>query len=181
VAAFGPFRFFPTARRLERDGVPVELGGRAIDVLIALVRHAGRVLSRAELMSTIWSDATVVEGVLRTQVYNLRRALGDGVGGVRYITSVAGRSYCFVAPVIRGASGATTPTARTSGRSRTVCLPASCGWRAATRWSGSSPRSSWSSASSPSSAPPASARRRSRRRSDARCSTTSEARCVSSS
>jgi predicted ATPase/DNA-binding winged helix-turn-helix (wHTH) protein len=110
-AAFGPFRLFQGTRRLERDGVAVEIGGRALDVLIALVNQAGRVVDKADLMSTIWADATVVEGVLRTHVYNLRRALGDGVGGVRYVTSVAGRGYCFVAPVVRGASEATTPSA----------------------------------------------------------------------
>jgi len=111
VAAFGPFRLFPTARRLERDGKPVEIGGRALDVLIELVNQAGRVVSKAELMSTIWADITVVEGVLRTHIYNLRRALGDGVGGARYVTSVAGRGYCFVAPVVRGPSEARTHAA----------------------------------------------------------------------
>ena len=101
VAAFGPFRLLPMARRLERDGAPMEIGGRALDVLVELVRQAGRVVSKADLMSTIWADTTVVEGVLRTHVYNLRKALGDGVAGARYVTSVAGRGYCFVAPVIR--------------------------------------------------------------------------------
>jgi predicted ATPase/DNA-binding winged helix-turn-helix (wHTH) protein len=100
VAAFGPFRLFPTARRLERDDKPVEIGGRALDVLIELVKQAGRVVSKADLMSMIWADTTVVEGVLRTHVYNLRKALGDGVAGARYVTSVAGRGYCFVAPVV---------------------------------------------------------------------------------
>src|ERR1700727_2942828 len=110
VAAFGPFRLFPTARRLECDGEPVEIGGRALDILIELVNQAGRVVSKAELMSTIWTDITVVEGVLRTHIYNLRRALGDGVGGARYVTSVAGRGYCFVAPVVHEAE-VTTPAA----------------------------------------------------------------------
>src|SRR5580704_1215354 len=108
VAAFGPFRLFPTARLLERDGVPVDIGGRALDILIELVNQAGRVVSKADLMSMIWADTTVVEGVLRTHVYNLRKALGDGVAGARYLTSVAGRGYCFVAPVVHVVE-ATTP------------------------------------------------------------------------
>src|SRR5580700_11311031 len=111
VAAFGPFRLFPAARLLERDGVTLEIGGRALDVLIELVNQAGRVVSKADLMSTIWRDITVVEGVVRTHVYNLRKSLGDGVGGARYVTSVAGRGYCFVAPVVRGVREATTPAA----------------------------------------------------------------------
>jgi predicted ATPase/DNA-binding winged helix-turn-helix (wHTH) protein len=135
VAAFGPFRLFPTARLLERDGVPVDIGGRALDILIELVNQAGRVVSKADLMSTIWADTTVVEGVLRTHIYNLRKALGDGVAGTHCVTSVAGRGYCFVAPVIRSVAEATTaalpsawtlahglpPTlARMTGRDETV-------------------------------------------------------------
>src|SRR5580698_6735359 len=89
VAAFGPFRLFPTARRLDRDGEPVEIGGRALDVLIELVKRAGQVVSKADLMSMIWADTTVVEGVLRTHIYNLRKALGDGVAGTHCVTSVA--------------------------------------------------------------------------------------------
>jgi predicted ATPase/DNA-binding winged helix-turn-helix (wHTH) protein len=112
VAAFGPFRLLPTARRLERDGKPVEIGGRALDVLIELVTHAGRVVSKADLMSAIWADTTVVEGVLRTHVYNLRKALGEGVAGAHYVTSVAGRGYCFVAPVIRSAAEGATAASR---------------------------------------------------------------------
>jgi predicted ATPase/DNA-binding winged helix-turn-helix (wHTH) protein len=134
LAAFGPFRLFPAARRLERDDEPVEIGGRALDVLIELVKQAGRVVSKAELMSIIWADTTVVEGVLRTHVYNLRKALGDGVAGARYVTSVAGRGYCFVAPVVHVAVATTEPStsawklphglpprlARMAGRDETV-------------------------------------------------------------
>jgi predicted ATPase/FixJ family two-component response regulator/DNA-binding winged helix-turn-helix (wHTH) protein len=101
IAAFGPFRLFAAARRLERNGNPVEIGGRALDVLVELVKNPGRVITKAELLSAIWSDTTVVEGVLRTHIYQLRKALGDGMGGARYVTSVAGRGYCFVAPVVR--------------------------------------------------------------------------------
>ena len=92
-AAFGPFRLFPTARRLERDGIPVELGGRALDVLTALVSQAGRVVSRTDLMSSVWPDTAVIDGALRVHICNLRKALGDSVNGARYITSVAGRGY----------------------------------------------------------------------------------------
>jgi predicted ATPase/DNA-binding winged helix-turn-helix (wHTH) protein len=111
VVTFGPFLLSPEGRRLERDGRSVEIGGRALDVLIELVRQAGRVVSKADLMSTIWADTTVVDGVLRTHVYSLRKALGDGVAGTRYVTSVAGRGYCFVAPVVRSVAKPTTAAA----------------------------------------------------------------------
>ena len=87
VARFGPFRLLFAARLLERNGEPVEVGGRALDILVELVNQAGRVVSKTELMTAIWRDSTVVEGVVRTHVYNLRKSLGDGVGGARYITS----------------------------------------------------------------------------------------------
>ena len=100
-AVFGPFRLLPSERSLERDGVPVEIGGRAFDILVELVGQAGKVVGKSDLISSIWRDTTVVEGVLRTHVCSLRKALGEGDGGARYITSVAGRGYCFVAPVVR--------------------------------------------------------------------------------
>ena len=100
-AAFGPFRLFPAARRLELEGEPVEIGDRALEVLIELVKHAGRVVSKADLMATIWAETAVVEGVVRTHVYHLRRALGGGEAGARYVACVSGRGYSFVAPVVR--------------------------------------------------------------------------------
>ena len=109
ITAFGPFRLFATARRLERNGEPVEIGGRALDVLIELVQRAGQVVSKGDLLASIWAETTVVEGVLRAHVYNLRKALGDGVAGARYVTSVAGRGYCFVAPVVQSAAEHPTP------------------------------------------------------------------------
>jgi predicted ATPase/DNA-binding winged helix-turn-helix (wHTH) protein len=103
AVGFGPFRLFPAERLLERDGVPVELGGRAIDILIALVCRAGEVVSRTDLLTTVWPDTVVVESCLRVQVASLRKALGDGVDGARFVTNVAGRGYCFVAPVAQQA------------------------------------------------------------------------------
>jgi predicted ATPase/DNA-binding winged helix-turn-helix (wHTH) protein len=90
---------FPAERLLERDGVPVELGGRALDILITLVRLAGEVVSKTDLLSRVWPDTVVAEGSLRVHIASLRRALGDGEDGARYVTNVAGRGYCFVAPV----------------------------------------------------------------------------------
>jgi predicted ATPase len=116
VASFGPFRLFPAERRLERDGALVDVGGRALDILLELVKQAGKVVSKAELMAAIWTDITVVEGALRTHIYNLRRALGDGVGGVRYVTPVAGWGSCFVAPVLRGANDGATGAAARAGK-----------------------------------------------------------------
>ena len=102
--SFGPFRIVPHARRLERDGSPIPLGSRAFDLLCLLVSCPGELVSKDELMAKAWPDLTVDESSLRFHIAQLRRALGDGQDGERYITNVPGRGYCFVAPVDRAGS-----------------------------------------------------------------------------
>jgi predicted ATPase/DNA-binding winged helix-turn-helix (wHTH) protein len=101
AVSFGPFRLFPAERLLEKDGVALHLGGRALDILILLVERAGEVVSKRELVARVWADVTVDEGSLRFHVAALRKALGDGQSGARYVTNVPGRGYCLVAPVSR--------------------------------------------------------------------------------
>src|SRR5580704_6174168 len=113
---FGPFTLSPDERRLVRDGADVALAARALDILMVLVANAGAPLSKRELMAQVWPDATVGEASLRFHVANLRKALGDGQGGARYITTFAGRGYCFVAPVTRAArSSAPSPSSSWTG------------------------------------------------------------------
>lgn len=59
VASFGPFRLSAAARLLDKDGVPVHLGGRALSLLITLVGSAGRIISKKELLARVWPDAVV--------------------------------------------------------------------------------------------------------------------------
>src|SRR5215472_9481789 len=99
VLSFGPFRLAPGERLLTREGAPVELGARALDILIALVSRPNEVISKKDLLSQVWPDVTVEESSLRFHIAGLRKALGDGKDGARYITTLAGRGYCFVAPV----------------------------------------------------------------------------------
>ncbi|WP_315729232.1 MULTISPECIES: ATP-binding protein [unclassified Bradyrhizobium] len=100
---FGPFRLFPTERRLEKEGAPLKLGSRALDILILLVNRAPDVVDKRELLAHLWPDGTVEEGALRFQLRSLRKALADGIENNRYIVTVAGRGYSFVAPVSTGA------------------------------------------------------------------------------
>lgn len=110
TVSFGPFALIPGERRLSRDGAPVQLGDRSLDLLIALLARANEVVTKRELFAQVWPDAVVEEGSLRFHIASLRKALGDGVGGARYISTVAGRGYCFVAPVARSAApGAVAP------------------------------------------------------------------------
>ena len=99
--SFGPFRLIPAERRLERDGVPVAIGDRALMILLTLVEQAGQVVGKRELIARTWPGTIVEEGNLRFQMLALRRALGDAQAGARYISTVPGRGYCFVAPIQR--------------------------------------------------------------------------------
>ena len=102
-AAFGPFVLSPEERLLQRHGVPVRLGGRALDLLIVLVDNAGRVVGKKHLMDRVWGDVIVDEGNLRFNMYAVRKALGDGAGGARYIVNTANKGYSFVGAVERQA------------------------------------------------------------------------------
>lgn len=98
---FGPFRLDVTGRLLQRNGVAVNLGSRSLDILIALVERAGDVLSRRELIARAWAGLVVDEANLRVNISNLRKCLGEGKDGARYIVNLPGRGYSFVAPVTR--------------------------------------------------------------------------------
>jgi predicted ATPase len=102
--SFGPFNLLVSERLLTKEGAPIELGSRALDILIALLSAPNEVVSKKELMERVWPDLSVEEGSLRFHMASLRKALGDGLDGARYITTLAGRGYCFVAPVSRASS-----------------------------------------------------------------------------
>src|SRR5258706_10494994 len=104
VIWFGPFRLSTTERLLEKNGGPVQLGSRALDILIALAECPAEVVSKKELIARVWPDLVVDEGSLRFHILALRKALGQGRSGTRYVTNVSGRGYCFVAPISRAAS-----------------------------------------------------------------------------
>lgn len=102
VVSFGPFTLLESERLLMRDGAAVEIGGRAMDVLLVLVARANTVVSKQELLQLAWPGVIVSDGSLRFQITMLRQALGDGRDGARYIANIVGRGYCFVAAVARG-------------------------------------------------------------------------------
>lgn len=101
VTTFGPFRLIPGERLLLKGDAPVPIGSRALDILIALVEEAGEVISQRDLMARAWPNLAVGEGSLRVTITGLRKALGEGQNGVRFIANVTGRGYCFVAKVQR--------------------------------------------------------------------------------
>jgi DNA-binding winged helix-turn-helix (wHTH) protein len=97
--SFGPFRLFPAQRLIEKEGSPLEIGARALDILICLAERAGEVIDKRDLVAKVWQGVNVEEGSLRFHISALRKLLGDGQAGARYVTNVPGRGYSFVAPI----------------------------------------------------------------------------------
>jgi DNA-binding winged helix-turn-helix (wHTH) protein len=97
--SFGPFHLIPVQRLLLEAGKPLRLGSRALDILIALVGRRGEQVSKEELMARVWPKIFVEPANLTVHVAALRRVLGDGRNGNRYLVNIPGRGYRFVAPV----------------------------------------------------------------------------------
>jgi predicted ATPase/DNA-binding winged helix-turn-helix (wHTH) protein len=115
ILSFGPFRLVVSERLLTNNDVPVDLSPRAFDALVTLVSRQPEVVSKSDLMAQVWPGIAVEESALRFHIANLRKALGDGRDGARYITTVSGRGYCFVALVSRSGEQSRPPKAPASG------------------------------------------------------------------
>jgi predicted ATPase/DNA-binding winged helix-turn-helix (wHTH) protein len=99
VVSFGSFQLLPAQHLLLEGEAPVRLGSRALAILTTLVERPGELVTKGELMARVWPDTFVDEAALRVHVSGLRRALGDGQTGRRFVANVPGRGYQFVAPV----------------------------------------------------------------------------------
>src|ERR1700749_3252232 len=105
VYVFGPFRANRSRRLLERGGEPVQIGGRAFDLLLYLLENSGRVISHQALTAAVWPNVAVGEMSLRYQITALRKVLGDAKPLYRCVINVAGRGYCFAIPISYEAAG----------------------------------------------------------------------------
>jgi len=105
---FGPFCLFPSRRLLLRGDDRVSVGSRAFDILTALLEQPGELVTKSELTTRAWPGTFVCGDNLKFQVSSLRRVLRDGEAGARYICTLPGRGYSFVAPVrtVRSPAGA---------------------------------------------------------------------------
>jgi predicted ATPase/DNA-binding winged helix-turn-helix (wHTH) protein len=103
--AFGPFRLLVARRELLAHGVPVTLGQRAFDILLLLVSRHGELVTKDELMAEVWPGIVVEENNIQVHVSALRKVLSSTGDGARYLVTVAGRGYRFVAPVEPGGAG----------------------------------------------------------------------------
>lgn len=99
VYSFGSYALDPSKRLVLRDGEKVPLTPKAFDVLCLLVEHGGAVVSKDRLLAAVWPDTMVEESNLAFQVSLVRKALGDRSEDPRYIATVPGQGYQFIAPV----------------------------------------------------------------------------------
>ena len=97
---FGDMTLDVGERRLTRGGRSVALAPKVHDLLVHLVRHAGRLVTKGELLEHVWAGSFVEEGILSVHVSALRRVLGDDRRSRRYIETVSRAGYRFIAPVV---------------------------------------------------------------------------------
>lgn len=115
---FEGFVVDPYRRLLTRDGEPVPLPPKALATLVALLDRHGQVVEKEELIQTVWPDTFITEATLTQNVFRLRKALGEEAGEHRFIVTIPGRGYSFVAEVRRRA-----PSSPASGEFPRVELP----------------------------------------------------------
>src|SRR3984893_15710807 len=108
VYEFGEFRIEADKRLLLRDGAPVPLTPKAFDTLLHLIQNRQRIVEKDELMQEIWPDTTVEENNLNQNISTLRRVLGESRGENRYIATIPGKGYRFIADV-DGGGGVSVP------------------------------------------------------------------------
>jgi DNA-binding winged helix-turn-helix (wHTH) protein/pimeloyl-ACP methyl ester carboxylesterase len=111
VFEFGDFRLDVRERRLLRGGQPVPLTRKALETLRVLLERSGRLVTKDELMRCIWPDTIVEENNLNQNISVLRRALGEHTTGPRFIETVPGVGYRFVADVTKSGPSAGPPPA----------------------------------------------------------------------
>src|SRR5215469_14915125 len=99
IYRFGHFTLDLTERVLSCEGTPVSLTPKAFDTLLCLVRHHGHILTKDELLKQVWPDTFVEEVNLAVNISVIRKALGENPQDCRYIATVPGRGYRFVAEV----------------------------------------------------------------------------------
>ena len=97
--SFGPFMLIPERQLLLRDGMPVRIGTRAVEILTVFVERPGELLDKQKIISLVWSDTFVDESNLKVNVAAIRKVI-DPIGSkLSCIITVIGRGYRFVEPV----------------------------------------------------------------------------------
>ena len=104
--SFGPFVLIPERQLLLREGSPVHVGARALEILTVFVKRPGELLGKQEIISLVWTDTFVDESNLKVNIAAIRRAIDPSDSKLSCIVTVIGRGYRFVEPVKVAAMGA---------------------------------------------------------------------------
>lgn len=125
IFEFGSFRLDTRLREILFNDKPVRLGGRAYDVLVALLISHGQVLSKTDLMAAAWGNTHVSEGALRYQINDIRKMLALDEGGAAKLTTISGRGYSFSGTVhfIGDDDGEVVPQRDSHGDDTTTLAP----------------------------------------------------------
>ena len=126
--SLGRLRLDTRQRQLTRDGIPVQLSSRALDILCVLAGANGEVVSKDELMTRVWPGVVVEENNIQVHVSALRKALDDGKSGETYLMTVPGRGYRLVGlnasrPETEDTRGKQPPHATTPSQPLIAVLP----------------------------------------------------------
>jgi DNA-binding winged helix-turn-helix (wHTH) protein len=95
IYKFGPFELDPSQYRLSRGHAAIEVKPAVLELLVYLLEHRDRVVSKQELFTTLWGGRFVTDGVLTAAVYEARRALGDDADQAGFLRTLRGRGYQF--------------------------------------------------------------------------------------
>ena len=104
--SFGPFVLIPERQLLLKEGSPVRVGGRALEILTVFVERAGELLGKHEIISLVWTDTFVDESNLKVNIAAIRKVIDPSDSKLSCIVTVIGRGYRFVEPVKVGAMDA---------------------------------------------------------------------------
>src|SRR2546430_10443625 len=116
IYEFDDFQLEADERKLVRRGQVVPLHGKAFELLLALIRNRGKLLTKDEIFELVWPDQIVEESNLTVNMSAIRRALGERASNPRYITTVSGRGYRFTGEVRQFADEALTIERETFAR-----------------------------------------------------------------
>lgn len=114
IYEFGEFTLDAAERRLSKGSQSIPLAPKTHDVLVALLRHAGHLVTKRELLELVWPESFVEEGILAVHISALRKALGESENGRRFIETVSRAGYRFLAAVRQSPGNGVAPPARQS-------------------------------------------------------------------
>ena len=102
IISFAEFELDAAGRRLMREGKPLHLNAKAFDLLVYLAENAGRIVTKDEILDAVWENQFVEEANLKVQISTLRKILGEQKDDHRFLVTISGKGYKFIADIQNG-------------------------------------------------------------------------------